>query len=162
MGAYGLVDKALDSRSEGLGFHSQCWPCVEVSGKVCIPHHIGLPSHNGYLVHRSNIESIVACCIGAHLDRGKVESAEQALSWSLDSKQLPLPLPFTILVCIFVLHPSQKTNNVYRNLICIIQMHLLFTQLPVDYITHRYKDPILPKFPSSFLPPPSSNGNMRG
>ena len=25
------VDRALDSRSEGLGFDSQCWPCVEVS-----------------------------------------------------------------------------------------------------------------------------------
>ena len=27
------VDRALDSRSEGLGFNSQHWSCVEVLGK---------------------------------------------------------------------------------------------------------------------------------
>ena len=37
MGACGPVNRALDSRSEGLGFNSQCLPCVEVSGKLCIP-----------------------------------------------------------------------------------------------------------------------------
>ena len=26
------------TRSEGLGFDSQCWPCVEMSGKLRIPH----------------------------------------------------------------------------------------------------------------------------
>ena len=92
MEAYGLVVRALDSRSEGLGFDSQCWPCVEVSGKLCIPHCLGPPSHNGYLVHRSKVGSIVAGCIGAHLARGKVKSVEHALSWSLDSKQVALPL----------------------------------------------------------------------
>ena len=34
MGACGQVDRTLDSRSEGLGFDSQCWSCVEVSGKL--------------------------------------------------------------------------------------------------------------------------------
>ena len=34
LGACGLVDRALDSRSEGLGFDSQCWLCVEVLGKL--------------------------------------------------------------------------------------------------------------------------------
>ena len=90
VGACGLVDKALDSRSEGLGFDSQCWPCVAVLGKLCIPHCLGPPSRNGYLVHRSKVGSIVAGCIGAHLARRKVKSVEHALSWSLDSKQLPL------------------------------------------------------------------------
>ena len=93
-GARGEVDRALDSRSEDLGFESQCWPCVEVSDKLRIPHCLGPPSHNGYLVHRSKVGSTVAGCIGAHLARGKVKSVEHALSWSLDSKQLPLPLPF--------------------------------------------------------------------
>ena len=88
------VDGALDSRSEGLRFDSQCWPCAEVSGKLRIPHCLGPPSHNWYLVHRSKVGSSVAGCIGAHLARGKVKSVEHALSWSLDSKQLPLPLPF--------------------------------------------------------------------
>ena len=92
MGACELVDRALDSRSEGLGFDSQCWPCVEVLGKLRIPHCLGPPSRNGYLVHRSKVGSIVAGCIGAHLARGKVKSVEHALSWCLDSKQLPLPL----------------------------------------------------------------------
>ena len=96
MGACGLVDRALDSRSECLGFDSQCWPCLEVLGKLHIPHCLGPPSRNGYLVHRSQVGSIVAGCIGAHLARGKVKSVEHALSWSLDSKQLPLPLPLKL------------------------------------------------------------------
>ena len=91
MGSCGQVDRALDSRS-GLEFDSQCWPCVEVSGKLRIPHCLGPPIRNGYLVHRSKVGSIVAGCIGAHLARGKVKSVEHALLWSLDSKQLPLPL----------------------------------------------------------------------
>ena len=71
--ASSLADKgALDSRSEGLVFDSQCWPCVEVVGKLRIPHCLGPPSCNGYLVHRSKVGSIVVFCIGAHLARGKV------------------------------------------------------------------------------------------
>ena len=31
MGACGQGDKMLDLISEGLGFDSQCWPCVDVS-----------------------------------------------------------------------------------------------------------------------------------
>ena len=89
------MDRALDSRSEGLGLDSRCWPCVEVLGKLRIPHCLGPPSRNGYLMHRSKVGSIVAGCIDAHLARRKVKSVEHALSWSLDSKQLPLPLPFT-------------------------------------------------------------------
>ena len=88
MGACGPVDRALDSSSEGLGFDSKCWPCVEVSGKLRIPHCLGPPSHNGYLVHRSKVGSIAAGCIGTQLARGKVKSVEHELSWSLDSKQL--------------------------------------------------------------------------
>ena len=91
MGACGLVDRALDSRSEGLGFDSQCWPCVEVSGTLCIPHCLCPPSRNGYLVHRSKVGSIVA-------GRGKVKSVEHALSWNLDSKQLPLPLHLPLFI----------------------------------------------------------------
>ena len=92
-GASGLVDRALDSISEGLGFDSQCWPCVEVLGKLRIPHCLSPPSRNGYLVHKSKVGTIAAGCIGAHLTRGKVKSVEYALSWGLDSKQLLLPLP---------------------------------------------------------------------
>ena len=66
-----------------------------MSGKLHIPHCLGPPSCNGYLVHRSKVGSIVAGCIGAHLARGKVKSVEHELSWSLDSKQLPLPLPLS-------------------------------------------------------------------
>ena len=35
-------------------------------------------------------------CIGADLARGKVKSVEHALSWRLDSKQLPLLLPLAV------------------------------------------------------------------
>ena len=93
----GLVDRVLDSRSEGLGVDSQCWLCVEVSGELCISHCLGPPSRNGYLVHRSNVGSIVAGCIGTHRARGKVKSVEHAFSWSLVSKQLPSPLPATLI-----------------------------------------------------------------
>ena len=37
---------------KGLGFDSQCWPCVEVSGKLLIPYCLCPPSSNGYLVER--------------------------------------------------------------------------------------------------------------
>ena len=62
LGACDQVDRAYDSRSEGLGFNSQCWPYVEVSGKLRILHFFGPPSRNGYLVHRSKVGSIVAGC----------------------------------------------------------------------------------------------------
>ena len=91
--ACGPVDRAVDRRSKGLVFDSQCWSCVEVSGKLRVPHCLGPPSHNGYLVHRYKVGLIVAGFIGTHLVRGKVKSVEHALSWSLDFKQLPLPLP---------------------------------------------------------------------
>ena len=104
----GLVDRALDSRSEGLGFDSQCWPCVEVLGKHRIPHCLGPPSRNGYQVHRSKVGSIVAGCIGAHLARGKVKSVEDALSWSLDSKQL------SSLLC----HAEMKFHNITHTVCC--------------------------------------------
>ena len=64
----------------------------QVLGKLRIPHCLGPPSHNRFLVHRSKVGSVVAVCIGAHLAKGKVKSVEHALPWSLDSKQLPLPL----------------------------------------------------------------------
>ena len=97
MGACDPVDRALDSRSEGLGLDSQCWTFVEVSGKLRISHCLGPPSCNMYLVRRSKVGSIVAGCIGAHLPRGKVRSGEHVLSRSLASKQLPLPLPLPCL-----------------------------------------------------------------
>ena len=81
----------------GLGFDSKSWPCVEVSGKLRTPHCLGPPSRNGYLVHRSNLRSIVAGYIGVHLARRKVKSVERGLSWSIYSKQLPLSLPFVYL-----------------------------------------------------------------
>ena len=37
---------------------------------------------------------MVAGCINAHLERGKAQSVEHVLSYSLGSKELPLPLPF--------------------------------------------------------------------
>ena len=71
VGARGQVDRALDSRSEGLGFDPQCWLCVEVSGKLRIPHCLGPPSRNGYLVHRSKVGSIVAGCRRRPLPGGR-------------------------------------------------------------------------------------------
>ena len=91
------MDRVLDARSEGLRFDSQCWQCIEVLGELRIPHCLSPPSHNGYLVYRSKVGSIVAGCIGAHLVRGKVKSVEHALSWSLDFKQLPLPLYYIVI-----------------------------------------------------------------
>ena len=80
MPARGQVDNALDSRSEGLGFDSHCWPGVEVLDNLCIPHCLTQPRHNGYLVHRSKVRSTVAGCIGTHLARGKVKFVEHVFS----------------------------------------------------------------------------------
>ena len=44
------VDRALDLRSEDLGFDSHCWSCVEVSGKLLIPYCLCPSRSNGYLV----------------------------------------------------------------------------------------------------------------
>ena len=48
MGACGPVDRVLDS--EGLGFDSHCWSCVEVLGKLLISYCLCPPSSDGYLV----------------------------------------------------------------------------------------------------------------
>ena len=86
------MDRALGAGSEGLGFDSYCKSCAEVSGKIRIPHCLGPPTHNGYLVHRSKFGSIVAGCY-APLP-GEVKSAEHVSSHGyLDSKQIPLHLP---------------------------------------------------------------------
>ena len=45
-----------------IGFDSQCQPCVEVSGKLRIPHCLDPPNSSGYLVLRSKAGSIVAGC----------------------------------------------------------------------------------------------------
>ena len=66
------MDRALDSKSEGLGFDSQSLPCVEVLGKLRIPHCLSSPSRNGYLVHRSKVGSIVAGCSAPVAIGGKV------------------------------------------------------------------------------------------
>ena len=54
------------------------------------------------MVHRSKVGSTVASFTGAHLARGKIKSVEHVLSWSLDSKQLPLPLSLKCGYCIIM------------------------------------------------------------
>ena len=134
MGAYGLVDRALDSRSEGLGFDSQCWPCAEVLAKLSIPH-LGPPSHNGYLVHRSKVGSIVAGSIAALLARGKVKSVEHALSWSLDSKQLPLPI--YIYIHSHVLFNNIQAIPTYMNLLLCFKYNLTIICLSIHLFNYK-------------------------
>ena len=57
VGACGPVDRALDSRSEGLGFDPQCWPCVEVSDKL--------------VFHTASVHSAImgTWCTGPRLDQ---------------------------------------------------------------------------------------------
>ena len=69
---HGQVDKVLNSRSQGLGFNSKCCICVEVSGKLRIPHCLVPPIHNGYLMHRSKVGSILAVCCAPTTRGGKV------------------------------------------------------------------------------------------
>ena len=52
------------------------WSCAEASGKLCIPHSLSPPSHNGDLVYGSKFVSIDASCIGACLASTKVKSVE--------------------------------------------------------------------------------------
>ena len=106
--ARGQVDESLNSKSAGLGFDSKCWPCVEVSGKLCIPHCCGPPSCNGYLVHRSKVGSIVAGCIGPHLAMGKVE-CWTCIVMESGLEQLPLPLPS--LLTFYVQRSKYKCQN---------------------------------------------------
>ena len=54
------------------GFNSQCWPCIKVSGKLCIPCFLSPASCNGYLVHRSKVGSRVAGCCAPTVRGGKV------------------------------------------------------------------------------------------
>ena len=70
MGVCGQVDGALDSRSEGLGFDSQCWSCVEVLGKL----------RNGYVVHSSKVGLIVAAAVHP-LPWEVIKSEERVVTW---------------------------------------------------------------------------------
>ena len=45
---------------------------LEVLGKLLIPHFLGPPSRNGYLVHRARVGSIVAGCCVRTAKGGKV------------------------------------------------------------------------------------------
>ena len=44
MGAWGWVNKVLDSRSKGLGFDIHYWPHVEVSGRFLVLYCLCLPA----------------------------------------------------------------------------------------------------------------------
>ena len=89
------VNRALDPRSESLGFDSQRWSCVEVSGKLRTLYCLSPPNRNGYLVHRPKVRSIVASCRMANCQGVNVNGwliiliYAQTLQWTL----LPLPLP---------------------------------------------------------------------
>ena len=50
MGECSRVDRALDSRSKGLGFNSDCWSCLGAQDKLLIPCRLHLPSSHGYLM----------------------------------------------------------------------------------------------------------------
>ena len=65
------VDRALDARSEGLGFDYQCWSREEVLARFHIPHWLGPSSRNGYSVHRSKVGSIDAGCDRSPLPEDK-------------------------------------------------------------------------------------------
>lgn len=56
---HGIMVKASAPRARGLGFNSWNWSCVKALGKPWIPHCLGLPSHDGYLVERGK-----KCVIG--------------------------------------------------------------------------------------------------
>ena len=95
-------------RSEGLGFNSQCWSWVKVSGKLRIPQWLGPSSCNEYLVHKSKVGSIVAGCISVHLAKGMVDAVEHACSWMSGS----LPLMFD-----FESHQHQPSWGVHIGLV---------------------------------------------
>ena len=146
----GQVNKVLDLASEGLGFDSQYWPHVEVLGKLHISHYLSPLSRNGYLVYKSNVGSIVAGCIASHLTRGKVQSVEHALPWSLDSNNYLhlLPLSYYINICTRVFtftgigasvsnfHVEKRKyctlKHMFKYIVCIhsIMIQFLIYQMP--------------------------------
>ena len=66
MVACGWVVRALRHiiRRSGVRFPFLLMCRKETSGKFHIPHCLSSPSHNGYLVHRSKVGSIVVSCCG--------------------------------------------------------------------------------------------------
>ena len=87
--------QSVGFKIRGVGFNSQCWSCVDVLGKLCIPHCLGPPSCNGYLVHRSKVRSTVAGC-HRHLPcHGKSKwSANYPTKMIRPYNKHLLPLPF--------------------------------------------------------------------
>ena len=90
MEACGHVDKALDSRSEGLEFDSQCWPCVEVSGKLF---HTALlyPAVMGIWCTDPRLNQYLQAAVRPTAREGK--------SWTcgyLDSKQITFTFTFIV------------------------------------------------------------------
>ena len=59
MGECGQVDRVFDSRSQGSGFDSHCWSCVEVSGKLLIPYCLRPCNIDRYLVERKIVKKNV-------------------------------------------------------------------------------------------------------
>ena len=105
MGACGQVDRALNSRLEGLGFDSQCWPCVEMSGKLRIPHCLGPTSRNGYLVYRSKAGSIVAGCCAPTARGGTLKRSLKNMCSHMDIRTLNRYL------YIYLSQSANKENN---------------------------------------------------
>ena len=67
------VEWVLNARSQGIGFDCYCWSCVEILGKLPIPHCLGPPSRNGYLVHISMVGSTAAGCIDTDTLPGNIK-----------------------------------------------------------------------------------------
>ena len=107
-----MDSRALDSRSEGLGFDSQCWPCIQVSAKLRIQHCYNPPTVQSSLVYRSKVGSKVAGCCAPTARGSKV--------WRM---YVPLPLfsTYSIKLSIYpVIHFfHQITHRTYHHIWCI-------------------------------------------
>ena len=86
VGACGQVDRALDSRSEGLGFNSQSYCCVEVLGRLRIPYNMmslihswiqWFPLHNLILLTSMFILSLASFSIAIWTTQQGIKTSPQ-------------------------------------------------------------------------------------
>ena len=116
MGSCGQVDRALDSRTEGLGFDSHCWSCVEVLGTLLIPYCLN-PPNNEYLVEQKNWKIVngISCRKCAEFSSEEMKPYKREFQYQgcklqksaeltgiSDYKNLHLHLLITALVCTYI------------------------------------------------------------
>ena len=95
-GACGLVDRAIDSRSKGLGFDFHCWSCVEVLANFLFHADSTYPEvvpDRQELCLRGSSYLRTCTCMKCTLYSPREGSGEVIMIWISNLKLCNLPLP---------------------------------------------------------------------